>query len=335
MPASKILLIRLSSAGDIILTSPLLKLIKEREPDSEIHFVVKSSYADLIRYNPNISTIHLVQEHAKFSELKGLKRELLKEEFDATLDLHNNFRSIYLRKGTSKRIEVVRKEIFKRAALVKMKLNFYSQIRSAALKYAQVYDRTLRQLPRPEIFFPQSLQRKLDGIWKDLNLKDRNAVFLCPGSRHFTKRWPAENWRKLAKMVSERSHVILIGGKDDEEICKVIEEIGGPINFSGKFTMLESAAMLSHADLVITNDSFLMHAANALDKKIAAIFGSSVKEFGFFPYGVKNKILEVGGLDCRPCSHVGRESCPKKHFRCMMGTTPEMVCEAAAELLDT
>lgn len=333
MPTSKILLIRLSSAGDIILTSPLLKLIKEREPASEIHFVVKSSYSDLIRHNPNIGAIHLVQEHANFDELKALRRKLLREKFDLTLDLQNNFRSIYLRKGTSKRIKVVRKEIFKRALLVKIKLNFFSAIRPVALKYAQVYDRTIRQLPIPEIFFPQSLERKLDGIWKDLSLKDGNVVFLCPGSKHFTKRWPAENWKELARIASKRSRIVLIGGKEDEEICKVIEEIGGPINFCGKFSMLESAAILSHADLVITNDSFLMHAANALGKKIVAIFGSSVKEFGFFPYGVEYKILEVDGLKCRPCSHIGRGSCPKKHFRCMVGIKPETVNEAATELL--
>ncbi len=333
MSTSKKLVVRLSSAGDIILTSPLVKLIKEKEPESEIHFVAKSNYSDLIRYNPNISAVHLVQEHVDFEELKTLKRKLLAENFDATLDLQNNFRSIYLRRGTSSQIGVINKEIFKRAALVKMKFNFYSGIRSVALKYAQVYDKTLTEVPKPEIFYPSNIRNKIDEIWKSTSVEGRNSVFLCPGSRHFTKRWPVENWLELARIISGQNQVVLIGGNEDAGICNIIAKIGGINNLCGKLTMLESTAMLSHADLVVTNDSFLMHAANALGKKIIAIFGSTVKEFGFFPYGVDNKILEVSGLSCRPCSHIGGESCPKKHFRCMLGTTPETVYEAALTLL--
>ncbi|HUI29320.1 MAG TPA: glycosyltransferase family 9 protein [Candidatus Acidoferrales bacterium] len=330
---SKKLLIRLSSAGDIILTSPLLKLIKEKEPDSEIHFVVKSIYSDLIQYNPNISTVHLVQENTDLVQLERLRQQLLGERFDSTLDLQNNFRSIYLRKGTSKRIGTIRKEIFKRAALVKMKLNLFREVRPVALKYAQVYDKTITQVSKPDIFFPPGMKEKTNEIWETLASRGDRTIFLCPGSKHFTKRWPVENWIALAKMISVQDHVVLIGGREDAEICGAIERAGGVSSLSGKLTMLESAAMLSHADLVITNDSFLMHAANALGKKIVAIFGSSVKELGFFPYGVETKIMEVSGLSCRPCSHIGKESCPKKHFRCMLGTTPQMVYEAATELL--
>ena len=333
MPTAKRLLIRLSSAGDIILTSPLLKVIKQREPDSEVHFVVKSEYSDLVRYNPNISTVHLVRNQPSFVELDELRRQLIKEEFDSTLDLQNNFRSIYLRKGTSRNIGVIRKEIFKRAALVKMKLNLYPSIRSTALKYAQVYDRTLNTVPAPEIFFPQDVLIKIREMWNNLRLEGKKIVSFCPGSRHFTKRWPAENWKKLAEVMSTHNHVVLIGGSEDSAICQSIQEIGGVINLSGKLGRLESAAVLSFADLVITNDSFLMHAANAIGKKIVALFGSSVKEFGFFPYGTENRIMEVSGLRCRPCSHIGRDSCPKKHFRCMLGTTPEMVYKSAMELL--
>ncbi len=333
MHTPKKLVIRLSSAGDIILTSPLLKLMKEREPDTEVHFVATSIYSDLIRYNPNITTIHLVQEHAEVGELEELRQLLLKEQFESTLDLHNSFRSIYLRKGTSNQIRVIRKDILKRVALVRMKLNFYSEPRSVAVKYAQVYDKSLTEVPLPEIFYPNELQEKVDEIWRNSHSNERKAIFLCPGSRHFTKRWPVECWKNLAKKLSAENHIVLIGGKEDIGICDAIGEIGGLINFCGKFSMLESMAILSHADLVITNDSFLMHAANTLRKKILAIFGSTVREFGFSPYGVENKIMEVNGLNCRPCSHLGRESCPRKHFRCMLGTTPEMVYEAAMELI--
>ncbi len=114
---------------------------------------------------------------------------------------------------------------------------------------------------------------------------------------------------QLAGKLSDKYNVVLVGGEEDKECCDEIEGISGATSFCGRFSMLESAALLSHVDVVVTNDSFLMHAANAAGKKIIAIFGSTVREFGFFPYGVRNRIMEMADLPCRPCSHVGRESC--------------------------
>ncbi|MFZ1082689.1 MAG: glycosyltransferase family 9 protein [Candidatus Kryptoniota bacterium] len=332
MAASKKLLIRLSSAGDVLLTSPLLKTIKTREPEAEVHFVVKAQYADLIQNNPNVSKVHLVQNDAALHQLDNLRRQLLQEHFDTTLDLHNNFRSIYLRKGTAKKIEVIRKEVFKRALLVKTKLNVFSNVRSVALKYAQVYDKKIIAVPAPEIFFEKETKQKTADLWQKANLDSEKFIFLCPGAKHFTKRWPLEYWIELARKVSEGNHAVLIGGEGDSKICEAIARNVSVENFCGKLTLLESAAMLSYANVVITNDSFLMHAANAVGKKIVAIFGSTVREFGFFPYGVDNKIMEIAGLNCRPCSHVGLNHCPKKHFKCMMDTKPGAVYDAAMEL---
>lgn len=333
MSASKKLLIRLSSAGDVLLASPLLKLIKQREPESELHFVVKERYADLIRYNPNISEVHLVQENSNFHQLENLRRELMHRGFDTTLDLHNNFRSIYLRRGTSEDVRVVDKDILKRSILVSTKLNLFSNIRSVALKYAQVYDRSLDKVPAPEIHFGDSVREKVNAYLKDTMTDEKGTICLCPGARHLTKRWPLDYWIDLAKRLAGDSRLVLVGGAEDASTCKQIEMNATCLNFCGKFSLLESAAILSRADLVITNDSFLMHAANAAGRKIVAIFGSSVKEFGFSPYGVENRIMEVDGLRCRPCSHIGKESCPKRHFKCMMETKPIAVYQAVMKLL--
>jgi heptosyltransferase-2 len=333
MAASKKLLIRLSSAGDVLLTSPLLRIIKTQEPGSEIHFAVKAQYADLIQNNPNVSKVHLVQNDATLHQLENLRRQLLQESFDSTLDLHNNFRSIYLRKGTAKKIKVIRKEVFKRALLVKMRLNFFSNVRSVALKYAQVYDKNIITVPSPEIFFEREATQKANILWKKVSHDKRKFVFFCPGAKHFTKRWPLEYWIELTEKISNENHVVLIGGEDDAKVCGAIAENAAVINFCGKLTLLESAAMLPYADVVITNDSFLLHAANAVGRKIVAIFGSTVREFGFFPYGADDKIMEITGLNCRPCSHIGRQYCPKKHFKCMMDTKPDAVYEAAMKLM--
>ncbi|MGO9482286.1 MAG: glycosyltransferase family 9 protein [Candidatus Kryptoniota bacterium] len=310
-----------------------MKIIKTREPETEIYFVVKAQYADLVQNNPNVAKLYLVRDEAPFSQLEMLRRELLRETFDVTLDLHNNFRSIYLRRGTAGEIKVVRKEVFKRALLVKTRMNFFTNIRSAALKYAQVYDKSIQSVPPPELVFRKEIKEKTHDIWKRANHEYGKFVFLCPGARHFTKRWPLEYWTSLAKKLSREYQVVLVGGEDDTKICGAITESTTAINFCGGLTLLESAAMLSYADAVITNDSFLMHAANAAGKNIVAIFGSTVREFGFFPYGVNNKIMEIYGLGCRPCSHIGRKDCPEKHFKCMMDTKPDAVYEAAMKFM--
>ncbi len=333
MQTSKKLLIRLSSAGDVLLTSPLLKLISEREPESEIHFVVKSQYADLVRLNPNVGRVHLVQDHSDFHQLEKVRRILLAERFDLTLDLHNNFRSAYLRRGTAPQIRVIGKDIFKRAILVNAKLNLFSSVRSVALKYAQTYDKSISQVARPEVFLPAESIEKADEVWRSLGPEPTRSVFLCPGARHFTKRWPADYWKELAVRFQGDSRVVLLGGSMDTEVCAEIADGTSVVNLCGMLSLTESTAMLSHASVVVTNDSYLMHAANALGRKLVAIFGSSVREFGFFPYGVENRVMEVKGLTCRPCSHVGLESCPRGHFKCMKDMRPPAVEEAILSLL--
>ncbi len=333
MQKSKKLLIRLSSAGDILLTSPLLSLMRKREPDSEIHFVVKSQFADLVRLNPNINRIHIVHDDANLHQLENLRRELLTEGFDVTLDLHNNFRSIYLRKGTAPKIRVIQKEVIKRFVLVNSRLNLYSGVRSVALKYAQTYDKAVTSVSRPEVFFQDSVIERSDNIWTSMGPEPTHSVFLCPGARHFTKRWPVEYWKDLAAKIAPHSRVVLLGGPADVPTCGYIQDGIDVFNFCGRFPLIESTAMLRHASVVVTNDSYLMHAANALNKKTVAIFGSSVRQFGFFPYDVEHRILEVEGLPCRPCSHVGLESCPRRHFKCMKETSPDRVAAVVRSML--
>ena len=323
----------MSSAGDILLTSPLLKMIKEREPESAVHFVVKCQFADLVRSNPNVTQVHIVQDHADFHQLESLRRKLVAESFDITLDLHNNFRSIFLRRGTAPSISVVKKDIIRRAILVNSRLNLFAIPQLVALKYAKTFDRSVKSVPKPELFFPESLLKKVDTIWQSFGIGGSPSVFLCPGARHFTKRWPLKYWKELAKKMSKAYRVALLGDIADVDACREIQSGTNIVNFCGQLSLLESSAMLRHASLAVTSDSYLMHAANALGVKIVAIFGSSVKEFGFFPYEVENRILEVNGLTCRPCSHIGLDACPKRHFRCMMDTTPGKVESAVASLM--
>ncbi|MGC8595250.1 MAG: glycosyltransferase family 9 protein [Candidatus Kryptoniota bacterium] len=310
----------------------MIKLIKQREPQSEIHFVVKDSFEDLIKYNPLVTAIYTISSGANIHELERLRKHLVKENFDETIDLQNNFRSIYLRRGTSAKIKTIKKDILKRLLLVKFKINRYKQIRPVALKYAQTYDRTIKDVPPPELFFNDDISKRVLEIVKKIP-GEKPFVALCPGSKHFTKQWPAIYWVELAKAIMGETSPFLIGGPEDSPICTEIASKLNILNFCGRLSILESSALLGYAKVVVTGDSYLMHAANALGKKIVAFFGSTVKEFGFAPYLVESRILEVDGLTCRPCSHIGLDKCPKGHFKCMTEITPAIASKVVRELL--
>ncbi|MCF8412916.1 MAG: glycosyltransferase family 9 protein, partial [Melioribacteraceae bacterium] len=165
--------------------------------------------------------------------------------------------------------------------------------------------------------------------------KDPQVISLCPGSKHFTKMWPAEYFIELGnELINMGFGVKLVGGKDDRTICAEISKgVLGSIDVSNDNDFEQICVELKKSPLVICNDSGLMHTATALDVPVISIFGSTVEEFGFFPYKSRNLVLENKGLSCRPCSHIGRNRCPKKHFKCMREIKPQMVIEALTKMM--
>jgi lipopolysaccharide heptosyltransferase II len=177
-----------------------------------------------------------------------------------------------------------------------------------------------------------TLNRKGIDLVSDKNSSEKildknNLIGFCPGARHFTKRWPKEYFIKLGNLLIERGYqVVLFGGKIDEELCsEIANEISGSINLSNDDDLLQTTSDMRKCITVVCNDSGLMHVASATNTKVIAVFGSTVKEFGFAPYNCDNLILENNSLSCRPCSHIGKDHCPKKHFNCMMALRPEYV----------
>jgi heptosyltransferase-2 len=154
-------------------------------------------------------------------------------------------------------------------------------------------------------------------------------IGLCPGARHYTKRWPEEYFSELgALLINNGYKIVLFGGKSDKDICiELSKKISGSINLCNDNNLLQTAADMKLCKAIVCNDSGLMHVASAAGTKVIAIFGSTVKEFGFTPYNCTNLILENNSLTCRPCSHIGRSYCPKKHFECMKSIKPEYVIE--------
>ena len=162
-----------------------------------------------------------------------------------------------------------------------------------------------------------------------------SLICIVPSSKHFTKTYPAEFYIELInKFDTGKYNFVLIGkGEDKIIIDKIISQTGNNVyNLCDKLSLLELTELIKKCDLVITGDTGPMHIAEAAGVPIIMLAGSSVKEFGFYPSpllgkGVGGEVLEINTLSCRPCSHIGRESCPKGHFRCMKDIKPEMVYE--------
>ena len=344
-PINKTLVIRFSSIGDIVLSSPLLRVLRSRFPASQIDFVTRKEYAELVRSNQNLNRTFEFNADGGFEALRKLKKTIREERYDLLIDLHDSLRSKYLRSIRGPKRVVVDKRILERSMLVKLKKNVFKGVVSVVDRYVE----TLREFGIEndgkglELHIPDEVLFGVAGKLASLQLhRFETVIALCPGARHFTKRWPADRFARVGAAFVQKldAKVLLFGGAADEPLCKQIAwELNNQSgterasSFAGQLGLLETAAAMQYCDVVITNDTGLMHIATAMQRKIVAIFGSTVKEFGFSPYDPAAVVIERTGLSCRPCSHIGRSECPEKHFRCMTEIDPEQVYARARDLV--
>ena len=313
---NKILIIRLSSLGDILLTTPLIRTIKKKYPQIMIDFLLKEEYSDLLKKNPHINQILLYSKEINNQISKPLSNS---SKYDLIIDLQNNIRSRKLTLKLKVRTVRFKKYSFRKFLLVKTKINLMKNLPTVPIRYADTVGLELDN-GGLEIISDKQASKNLSGL--------KNLVGICPGAKHFTKRYPVEYHKQLCKLLLENDfNVVLFGGKIDKNICaEIADEIPNVINLQNEDDILQTVSDMKLCDIIICNDSGLMHVASSLNKKLITIFGSTVKEFGFMPYNCKNSIIiENQNLTCRPCSHIGRSSCPKSHFKCMRDIRPEDV----------
>jgi len=318
-----ILVVRLSSLGDILLTTPVIRAIKQKHPNATIDFITKKEFADAIKFNPNINQL-IVYNKDKHSEIK----EQIENKYDLLVDLQNNLRSRNLTSNAAERIVRFTKPTFKKYMLIKFKINLFSGIIPIPHRYSASIENLLLDNKGLDLFIPEQIKGTL--------VSSKSYIGLCPGSKHFTKRWPENYFIELGKLFIEKGFsVVIFGGADDRIIgSKISEAIPESINLCNDNNLLLTARDMKKCQLIICNDSGLMHTASAVNVPLLTIFGSSVKEFGFIPYNVKNVILENKSLSCRPCSHIGLARCPKYHFKCMNEVKPQKVFEEALILIN-
>ncbi|MBU0690925.1 glycosyltransferase family 9 protein [bacterium] len=332
-----ILVIRFSSLGDILLTAPALSALRNRFPESHIDLLVADEFRDAAKMIPGPNRILGFNRSRGFSELLRLRGKLSRC-YHVVVDLQNNFRSSFLRTCLFPTLWVkARRYRIRRWLLIHFKWNLYGEIRPVPVRYLDAVEmlgchNDGRGL---ELSLDESTTLRATRIIESWKQDSKPFAVLSPGAKHFTKRWPAERWIELGRMLSESGKFVVVLGDSSEaelvsgiakQIPKAVTVIAEPIE--------QVAALLRQAEFAVTNDSGIMHLAAGVGTPLVSLFGSTVRQFGFIPYS-ENAILVEHELPCRPCTAFGRASCPKRHFRCMMDTTAEWVFAKIQELIQT
>lgn len=334
MKKIRILIIHTAFIGDIVLSTPLIKKLRDTYPKAEITYLTTPVGASILRNNPYLT--HII-EYDKRGEHKGIKgfwaiaKKLKMEAYNMVITPHRYFRSSFLAFLTG---APIRRGYDNSAAafLYNEKIHYD--------KNKHEVEKLLSFVPKDEgkryeiELFPTELEReKVDGILKNIASK---IVVVAPGSKWFTKKWPLEYFKQVIAELEKRDDitVVVIGGK--EEMLLNIPITKNSIDLRGKTTLLELAEVIRRADIVLTNDSSPIHIASAFPNvKILALFGPTVEKFGFFPWSKNSEVFQVEGLECRPCSIHGGDSCPKKHFKCMLDIKPETIVERIEKILES
>jgi heptosyltransferase-2 len=327
---SRILVIQTAFIGDVVLTLPLIQVLKERYPGTVIDMMLIPSTAPVVRNNPYISELIIYDKHGKSENEQALNKmnkvlKLVREKkYDIIISPHRSARSAIISffSGAKSTISFDTSAMsFFYASKVKYRNDLHEIQRN--LKLLEPLGITEDKIIRPELFPGDEEKQKVDSLLKNYGvLRDEKIIAVAPGSVWFTKRFPEEKFANLINLITERknSHIFLIGGNSDKETGRQIQlmaQNGLLHNTIGELSILESAELIKRCEVLITNDSAPLHIANAMETKVVAIFGATVPEFGFYPYNPSDKTIQAAGLKCRPCGIHGGARCPIGTFECM------------------
>lgn len=333
----KVLVIRFSSIGDIVLTTPVMRCIKRQIPGVQVHFLTKKSMKAVTEENPYIDKFFYYDEN-----LSSLKQQLQQEQYDYVVDLHKNFRSYMIRWSLKAKSLSYKKLSFQKFLLTKFHLN--------KMPGRHI---TLRSL---DAVAPLGVKDDGEGLDYFIDEKDVlpeeaiplthrfGFVAIVIGASYYTKKLPVPSIVDLCKHLN--FPIVLIGGKEDFDEGKAIAD-KVPVkvfNACGKFNLNQSADLVRNARLVISHDTGLQYIACAFNKPVLAIWGGTSPKLDVEPfYGTtainntdeefKYKNFVVEGLNCQPCSNYGTKKCPQGHFRCMRNQDIDEIIDTAYTIL--
>jgi heptosyltransferase-2 len=324
----KFLIVRFSSIGDIVLTTPVVRHLKQQVKDAEIHYLTKAVYAPLLDSNPYIDRVHVYE-----GDIKASLSQLRKEGIDYVIDLHNNLRTVRIKYG------------LKRIAFSVNKLNLlkwlYVTFKIDRMPRRHMVDRNLDTIKAfierlddqgLDYFIPEKSEVPMQSLPEPFRA---GYVGLSIGAQHATKKLSPDSLVKLCQNLDYP--VLILGGPEDREQGEfIVSSLPGReiLNACGRYSIHQSASLVRQARVLITHDTGLMHIGAAFQKKIISVWGNTVPGFGMYPYrpDPSSVQFEVSGLSCRPCSKIGYQKCPRGHFKCMLEQDLDSLGSTAKEL---
>jgi len=312
----KILVIRFSSIGDIVLTFPVVRCIKEQVTDSEVHYLTKPNFETLLTACKSIDKTHFLTK-----DLKEAVRFLKQEQFDIVIDLHNNLRTHLLTFQLGVKCSRFPKLNFQKWLLTQFKINRLPEKHVVDRYFEAVAQIGVKNDGKNNQFYIPSTE--IVDCTTTYDLAPKSFLAVAIGAQFATKRIPEPKLLEILSLVN--LPIVLLGGKEDfkqaESICQKLSNQSIHIA-CGKHSLLASASLVSQAKVLLTNDTGLMHIASCFSVPIITVWGNTVPELGMYAYKPEKEVkisqFEVPNLSCRPCSKIGFQTCPKNHFDCML-----------------
>ena len=311
----KVLVVRFSSIGDIVLTDSVVRCVKEQIPMVEIQYLTKESFLDLVQYNPNVSKVHVLMD-----DWTSLIESLRLEKFDFIIDLHNNLRTRRLKWALQTKSFSFPKRNIQKYIYTRFKRNVLPKNEHVVDRYfSAVSHLNITNDYQPNQFYINT-SNEID--LKNIGLSKKGYLAVAIGAQFNTKKLPVDKMTSVLKNCTKP--IVLLGNKqDDTEAQQLIHSLKEQSiqSFCGKLNLIQSASLIEQAAVLLTHDTGLMHIAACFETPIVSVWGNTTPEFGMYAYTPTRKNqavqIEVNNLRCRPCSKIGYPSCPKGHFSCM------------------
>lgn len=323
----KFLIIRFSSIGDIVLTTPVIRCLRKKFPEAAIYFLTKKKFAGIVESNPYLTKVITLDE-----DILDTIEILKDEKFDAVIDLHYNLRTLRIKQA----LKGIPFYSFNKLNTQKW---IYTSFKINTMPHEHIVDRYMETVKN---FGVVNDNKGLDFFIPEKDkVKDNDIPFshsqgyiaIAIGAAHYTKKLPVDKLKELCEKINYP--IILLGGKEDYDNGGEISNVDEVkiYNACGKFSLNESADIIRRSNLIISHDTGLMHIAAAFKKMIFSVWGNTVPSFGMYPYETEYKIFQVNKLWCRPCNKIGFDKCPLGHFKCMQKISIDFIAENAKEFL--
>ena len=327
----KILVIRFSSIGDMVLTTPVVRALKQ-QLQAEVHYLCKNRFREILTPNPHVDRIYGIDK-----DLEEVLPRLREERYDYLVDLHKNLRSLRVRMALRRPYLSFNKVNLAKWLMVRLKWNRLPKLHLVDRYWQSLQSLGLKNDGRGLDYFiasdDQLSEHDLAALFAEAKIPYQAYIAFAIGAAHATKQLPESLISDICRQIKQP--IVLLGGKREQALGKTIASQWKDrvINTCGQLNLGQSASILQQASKVISPDTGMMHIAAALGKEILVVWGNTIPNFGMYPYLRSSSpafhSFEVNDLPCRPCSKIGFAACPKGHFRCMKDHNAASIAEKA------